>query len=58
MDSAQEVAVVRGHKAISGADVLKALETLDFPDIADGLQGDYEGMWKAKGSYLLTHLVF
>jgi DNA polymerase epsilon subunit 3 len=40
--SAHEIASGRSHKTISAADVIKALEILEFGDIAKTLQGELE----------------
>ncbi|KAF8510142.1 histone-fold-containing protein [Hysterangium stoloniferum] len=40
--AAQEIAASRAHKTISGADVLKALEALEFSDLAGSLQGELD----------------
>ncbi|GJJ14185.1 hypothetical protein Clacol_008447 [Clathrus columnatus] len=45
LQSAHEVATSRAHKTISGADVSKALETIDFPDLrgyAEQFQSELE----------------
>ena len=41
--SAQEIAASRAHKTISGADVLKALETLEFGELVTAFQSELEG---------------
>jgi hypothetical protein len=41
--SAQDVATSKQHKSVSAADVLRALEAIDFGDMVDGLQVDLQG---------------
>ena len=41
--SAQDVAKSRGHKNVAAADVLKALEMIEFSDFAVRLEDDLEG---------------
>ncbi|KAF8574741.1 hypothetical protein K439DRAFT_1624101 [Ramaria rubella] len=40
--AAQEIAASRAHKTISGADVLKALETLEFGELVAAFQDELE----------------
>ncbi|KAJ7641700.1 hypothetical protein FB45DRAFT_900816 [Roridomyces roridus] len=41
--SAHDVALSKQHKSISASDVLKALEMIEFGDLADKLQGELTG---------------
>ena len=42
-NSAHEVASSKQHKSISATDVLKALELVEFGDIAKNIQGELQG---------------
>lgn len=52
-NSAHEVASSKQHKSISATDVLKALELIEFGDIAKNIQGELQGM--SKPQLLATH---
>ena len=41
---AHEVASSKQHKSISATDVLKALELVEFGDIANNIQGELQSM--------------
>ena len=43
--SAHDVAISKQHKSISASDVLKALETLEFSDMVEPLQGELQGSY-------------
>ena len=44
-DRAHEVASSKQHKSISATDVLKALELVEFGDIAKNIQGELQGSY-------------
>lgn len=55
--SAQDIAAARAHKTISGADVLKALESLQFGELVTMFQGELEGNLIFFTLYLQSHIL-
>jgi hypothetical protein len=43
--SAHDVALSKQHKSISASDVLRALDTLEFTDMVEQLQGEVHGSY-------------